>query len=171
MPERYLQLPNIYEEGDFMDVLLKDIDESNWIECIFLTTDNNNNHHLLERFVASNAFSIAQSKIEDGWTIKAIYHRDIIVGFTMYGYSIKNNFYELCRIMVDHKYQNKGIGKKAIGLIINKLSQIRECKEIYLSFHPENNVARRLYEQCGFKDTGRIVDHEVLYCLNLQDYR
>jgi len=154
-----------------MDVVLKDIDESNWMPCIFLTTDHNNNHPILERFVASNAFSIAQSKIEEGWTIKAIYYSVTIVGFAMYGYSKKNNHYEICRIMVDHKHQNKGIGKKAMGLIINEMRLIRECKEIYLSFHQENYVARALYEQCGFKDTGRLVDHEVLYRLNLQDYR
>lgn len=56
-----------------MEVLLKDIDETNWLECIFLTTDPDKNHYLVEKFVASNAVSIAQSKIEKGWITKAIY--------------------------------------------------------------------------------------------------
>jgi len=47
-----------------MTITLREIDENNWIECIFLTTNNKNNHPLLEEFVASNAVSIAQSKLK-----------------------------------------------------------------------------------------------------------
>lgn len=151
-----------------MEVVLKSIDESNWIECIFLTTERSNRDSLLERFVASNAVSIAQSKIEKGWVTKAIYWEEIMVGFTMFGYSEKNKFFELCRIMIDYKYQGKGIGTETIRLVIRELSENNECSEIYLSVHPENNVARRLYEKFGFYDTGRIIDNEVLYCMKVQ---
>ncbi|AWB45552.1 diadenosine tetraphosphatase [Paenibacillus sp. CAA11] len=150
-----------------MEVSLKDIDETNWLECIFLTTDPDKNHYLVEKFVASNAVSIAQSKIEKGWITKAIYSEDTMVGFTMYGYSGEDNCFELCRIMIDHKFQRRGFGRKAINLIIEEMRKNKECSEIYLSFDPENNSAKKLYEEFGFENTGKIVDEEVLYCLKL----
>ncbi|OPA73822.1 diadenosine tetraphosphatase [Paenibacillus selenitireducens] len=150
-----------------MEVLLKDIDETNWLECIFLTTDPDKNHYLVEKFVASNAVSIAQSKIEKGWITKAIYSEDTMLGFTMYGYSEEDNRFELCRIMIDYKFQRQGFGRKALSLIIKEMSKNKECSEIYLSFDPENHSAKKLYEEFGFGKTGKIVDDEVLYCLKL----
>ncbi|MBE9917124.1 GNAT family N-acetyltransferase [Paenibacillus donghaensis] len=150
-----------------MGVLLKDIDETNWQECIFLTTDPDKNHYLVEKFVASNAVSIAQSKVEKGWITKAIYSEDTMVGFTMYGYSEEDNCFELCRIMIDYKFQRQGLGRKALSPIIKEMSKNKECSEIYLSFDPENHSAQKLYEEFGFEKTGEVVDDEVLYCLKL----
>ncbi|GIP19946.1 N-acetyltransferase [Paenibacillus sp. J22TS3] len=150
-----------------MGVLLKDIDETNWQECIFLTTDPEENHYLVEKYVASNAVSIAQSKIEKGWVTKAIYSENIMVGFTMYGYSEQDNCFELCRIMIDHKFQHQGYGRKALSLIIKEMSKNKECSEIYVSFDPENHAAQKLYEEFGFKNTGKIVEEEIIYCMEL----
>ncbi len=150
-----------------MEVLLKDIDEGNWEKCIFLTTDPDKNHYLVEKLVASNAVSIAQSKIEKGWITKAIYSEDTMVGFTMYGYSEGDNCFELCRIMIDHKFQRQGFGRKALSLIIKEMSKNKDCSEIYLSFDPENHSAKKLYEEFGFENTGKILDDEILYCLKI----
>lgn len=150
-----------------MNLCLKEINEDNWVECIFLTTNENNKHFVCEEFVASNALSIAQSKIEKGWITKAIYDDDKMIGFTMYGYCYENNFYELCRIMIDYKYQGKGYGKTALAIIIEEMKKLKDCSEIYLSFDPENKIGKHLYESFGFKNTGKIIDGELLYCLNL----
>lgn len=151
-----------------MKIYLKDIDKDNWKECIFLTTNNDNKHFVCEEFVASNALSIAQSKIENGWIVKAIYYEDNMIGFTMYGYCYENNFYEICRIMIDHKYQGKGYGKVALGKVIEEIRKIKDCSEIFLSFYPENKIAKRLYEGFDFKDTSKIIDGELLYSLVLK---
>ena len=73
---------------------------------------------LLEDFVASNALSIVQSVYEETWIIKAIEHEDKLIGFTMYGYNKDEEFYELCRILIDQKYQGKGYGTEAIKLVL-----------------------------------------------------
>ncbi|GAB6989145.1 GNAT family N-acetyltransferase [Paenibacillus pini] len=150
-----------------MEVSLKDIDETNWIQCIFLTTDTDNKHYLQEEFVASNAVSIAQSKIEKGWITKAIYSDDTMVGFTMYGFSKEDQCFEICRIMIDHKFQRKGYGRKAINLVVREMSKIKECTEIYISFEPENHSAKKLYDEVGFINTGKMLDDEILYCLKI----
>jgi len=150
-----------------MNIYFKDIDKENWKECIFLTTNKDGKHFLCEEFVASNALSIAQSKIEDGWITKAIYNENDMIGFSMYGYCYENNFYEICRIMIDHKYQGKGYGKAALQKIIEEMKKFRDCKEVFLSFDPENKVGKQLYETFGFKDTGKTIDDELLYSLKL----
>lgn len=150
-----------------MEVQLRDIDEKNWLECIRLTTDPLGRHVLFEEFVASNAVSIAQSKIQEGWTTKAVYDGDMMVGFTMYGYSRESGFYEICRLMVDHRCQNRGYGRKTLEKVLEEMMRIRGCREVYLSFEPSNARGKKLYGSFGFKDTGRIVDGELLYRLEL----
>ncbi len=148
-----------------MNIILKDITDENFIECTCLTTNKDNRHTIFEEFVASNVFSIAQSKVQDGWFTKVIYDDDTMVGFTMYGFSFKDNFYELCRFMIDHKYQNKGYGYISLLKIIDEMKKFQNCHEIFLSFDPQNDIAKKLYEKVGFKDTGMLNEDEILYKL------
>ena len=149
-----------------MTIEFKDITDENWKECIMLTTNSDGIHTLLEEYVASNAVSIAQSKIQKGWIIKAIYANEM-VGFTMYGYSEVDSCYEVCRLMIDYKYQKKGYGKLALLKVIEEMKKIENCNEIYLSFDPKNVDAQRLYEKIGFVDTGKTSNDEKVYVLKL----
>lgn len=153
-----------------MSINLKEIINENWIECIRLTTNEDNSNTVFQKFVASNALSIAQSKIQEGWTIRAIYEENTMVGFTMYGYSVENKFYEICRLMIDHKFQRKGYGIKAMLIVIDEMRSNKDCKEVFLSFDPQNEGAKKLYEKVGFVNTGEIIDDELLYKLNLVNY-
>ena len=93
---------------------LVDITSDNWKDVIFLSTNETitvtrsgesyeakGMPSLCEKFVASNALSIVQSVYENGWVIKAIEHEGELIGFTMFGWSEEEEFYELCRIMID----------------------------------------------------------------------
>lgn len=151
-----------------MNILLKEIDNENWEKCISLTTDKEGKHLIIEEFVASNAVSIAQSKIQEGWITKAIYDDESMVGFAMYGFSYEDNLYEICRIMIDHKYQGKGYGKVALGKVIEEMKNFKDCHEIFISFEPDNLIGKRLYESFNFKDTGEIIEDELLYSLKLK---
>lgn len=150
-----------------MNIYLKNIDKDNWEKCILLTTNKDGKHYLGEEFVASNAYSIVESTFEKGWTAKAIYVDNNMIGFTMYGYSYEDNFYEICRLMIDHKYQGKGYGKAAFSKIIDEMKKFKDCHDIYISFDPKNEIGRHLYENFNFKDTGKIIDGEILYSLKL----
>lgn len=146
---------------------LVDITKENWLKTVFLTTNENGHATITEKFVASNALSIVQSVFETGWTIKGIQVDDKLIGFTMYGFSEDFSKYEICRLMIDRRYQEKGYGTQAIGLIIDEMKRIEDCYAIYLSTEPENELARKLYERFGFKETGEIIEGEVEYCLEL----
>ncbi len=148
-----------------MSIYLKEIDENNLLECVLLSTNKDGKNFVFEEFVASNAFSIAQAKVQKGWTVKAIYDDDLMIGFAMYGYCYEYDFYEICRFMIDHKYQGKGYGRRALVKIIEEMKENEECKDIYISFDPKNNIARSLYESLGFKDTGKVLEEELLFKL------
>ena len=141
-----------------------DITYDNWKDVIFLTTNKSDMPTLCEEFIASNALSIVQAFYEKTWITKAIEHNEILVGFAMYGFNKDEDFYELCRIMIDKRFQGNGYGSKAIKMIIDEMKQIYNCKEIYLSTDPDNKNAIRLYKKLGFNSTGRVVDNEDLYC-------
>ena len=99
----------------------------------------------------------------NGWVIKAIEHEGELIGFTMFGWSEEEEFYELCRIMIDFHYQNKGYGTQAIKMILDEMKARFGCREVYLSTDPENAVGKHVYEKVGFKSENRMVDDEELF--------
>lgn len=140
-----------------------DITCENWKDVLFLTTNKSDMPTLCEEFVASNALSIVQALFEKTWIAKAIEHDGILIGFVMYGFNKSENFYELCRIMIDKRFQGNGYGSEAIKMAIHDMIQAYDCKEIYLSTDPDNNKAMKIYEKLGFVKTGRVIDGEDLY--------
>ena len=153
-----------------------DVTKENWEDVVFLSTNETitvkgsgepyeakGMPSLCEEFVASNALSIVQSVFEDGWVIKAIEHEGELIGFTMFGFCEEEGFYELCRIMIDKRYQNKGYGTQAIRMILDEMRSRFGCREVYLSTDPENAVGRHVYEKIGFRSEHRMLDDEELF--------
>jgi diamine N-acetyltransferase len=143
---------------------LIDITKNNWMEVIFLTTNQEAMPTLCEEFVASNALSIVQAQFEGTWTTKAIECEEKLIGFTMYGYCKEHDYYELCRIMIGKRYQGKGYGTQAIKMVLSEMRQTINRNEVYLSTSPKNVKGKDIYEKIGFVNTGKIVDGEELYC-------
>ncbi|WP_147534564.1 GNAT family N-acetyltransferase [Bacillus marasmi] len=152
-------------------VALKDIDNKNFYQCILLKSEESDQHTLFEENVASNAFSIAQSKVEPEWETKAIYNEeDQLVGFAMYGLSPILNVFFISRLMIDYRFQGNGYGRLSVLEIIKQMRK-SVCGEIYTSFVPTNVKAKKIYTSIGFTDTGRSVEFgnesEAIYCLKL----
>ena len=160
---------------------LIDITKENWEDVIFLSTNETitvkgsgepyeakGMPSLCEEFVASNALSIVQSVYENGWIIKAIEHDGELIGFTMYGWNEEEEFYELCRIMIDRTMQNKGYGTQAIQLILDEMKARFGCKEVYLSTDPENVRGKHVYEKVGFCSEHKMLDDEELFKITLE---
>lgn len=145
-----------------MSVSLREINSQNFRECIKLKTAEGQ-----ERFVASNVFSIAESKVEPYLVPLALYHDDTLVGFTMYGRDPADGSYHIVRLMIDASHQGKGYAKQAMRELINLLKGMPDCKEIFLSYVPDNTVAEQLYLGLGFQKTGEVEDGEVIMRLSL----
>ncbi len=140
-----------------MSVSLREITPENFKECINLKVADGQ-----EKFVAANLMSIAQAKIYPTINPFAVYDGDEMVGFVMFGFDTDDERYYLVRLMVDEKHQGKGYGRAATLEVIEQMGKIEDCREIYLSFVPENTGAERLYKSVGFQRTGEISEGEIV---------
>ncbi len=136
-------------------MILKPIGKDNWRIAIRLEVAPEQ-----RMFVASNLYSIAESKFEPQAVSLGIYNDDdTMVGFLMYG--APHNEMWIWRLMVDQHYQQQGYGRAAMQAIVAAL-QAMGHEEIFISYHPDNTVAAQLYADLGFAQTGRIEDGEVV---------
>lgn len=147
-----------------MNVLLREITPKNFKECVNLKVAD-----AQQNFVAPNVMSIAQSKIYPTMDIRAVYAADEMVGFVMYGLDPDDGRYYLVRLMIDEKHQGKGFGKAATFAVIEKMKRFADCREVYLSFVPENSGAEKLYQSVGFERTGEINEGEIVMRLTIEN--
>jgi diamine N-acetyltransferase len=135
-------------------------------------------------FVAPNNYSLteAYATIQSGYIALpfGIYHECKPIGFVMLGYSdigdedepeiVKNN-YCIWRFMIDEKYQGKGYGKQAMGLVMDKILTFPcgDADLCWLSYEKENIGAKALYEKFGFVENGEVWDDEVVAIRPLKD--
>lgn len=116
-------------------------------------------------FVASNIYSLAQAKAQPECVPLAIYCNNDLVGFMMYCMDMEDQEYWIYRLMVDKQHQQKGYGSAAMNKVLEILRQDTEHNKLYISVEPENEVAIKLYEKMGFVADGRVLDGEVVYCM------
>jgi len=71
--------------------------------------------------------------------------------------------------MIDRKFQNKGYGKEALSLALDfiKSSPCGKTEYCWLSYEPENVIARHLYHSFGFVETGDMDGAELIAVLKL----
>jgi len=130
-----------------------------------------------EEFIGSNSFALASAFVdltnkEIPPIVFAIYYEDKPVGLVEMGYYqlspdsfLSKKFgdkatYGINHLMIDQKFQGKGIGKQAMSKIIDylKTAPLGQADAISLSYWYENNDARKFYAAVGFKETGDIWD-------------
>ncbi len=97
-----------------MKITLREITPQNFQQCIDLKVADGQ-----ENFVAANLMSIAQAKIYPTANPLAVYHKDEMVGFVMFGFDPDEGQYYLVRLMIDAQHQGKGFGKAATLAVSN----------------------------------------------------
>lgn len=152
-----------------MCIRLEDITKENWEYVIGLTTNDNLIPTISEKYVMSNAYSLLESIYKKKWEAKGIVlcneDNEKMIGFAMYGPTELDGeiVYELCRFMIDVRFQGKGYGTKALSIILEEMKKTYDCNSVYLSIVPENTNALHLYEKVGFVSTGIVVGNELHY--------
>lgn len=153
---------------------LRKINEENFEECMSLEPKEEQ-----KGFVASNLKSLAEAYIalaNDSCIPMpyAIYNDNTMVGFLMLSFKAEDNTkdenqYWLCRLMIDKNHQRKGYGKESILKVLELIKEFSFNKKaaVYLSYEPENNIARKLYSSLGFQETGEIEEGEIVAKLNI----
>jgi diamine N-acetyltransferase len=145
-----------------MKVELREITRANWRQVIRLKVAKEQEH-----FIASNAFSLAESKYEPECVPLAIYDSETMVGFLMYAFDLDDKNYWIYRLMLDAKQQGKGYGRAAMLEAIQLLKEKPDCTQIAISYEPDNLVAEKLYLSLGFEKTGEIIEGEAVARLKL----
>ena len=140
-----------------MDVTLREITNDKFIECIRLNVAEDQ-----KDFVATNVFSLAEAKADGVSNPFAIYADDEMVGFIMYDFEPEESRGYITRLMLDARFQGNGYGRAAMRQVIDRFSQIPECKEIQTSYVPANAAAEHLYKDLDFRQTGEEIDGETI---------
>jgi diamine N-acetyltransferase len=114
-----------------------------------------------ENFVAPNAVSIAQAYFdrETAW-FRAIYDGDTPVGFVMLEDKPDVPSYYLWRFMIDARYQRKGIGRRALELILEHVRGRPGARELLTSCVDAPGGPGPFYEGLGFAYTGEMDEDE-----------
>lgn len=103
--------------------------------------------------VAPNAVSIAEAYFEPKAWFRAIYLGEEPVGFAMVWRDPVEREFSIWRFMVDARYQGRGIGQRALELLLEE-ARADGAAEVKLSVVPGERGAMGFYERFGFEPTG-----------------
>ena len=156
---------------------LRKVDDENLWDIVKLSVKEEQRN-----FVATNTESIleAYTTVTSGGVALpfGIYNDDYLIGFVMFGYgstgdedepAIASNNYCIWRFMIDSKYQGKGFGKEAMSASLRYL-QSEPCGKgdyCWLSYEPENTIAKALYSSFGFYENGEMCGDEIVSVLQI----
>lgn len=145
------------------EVFLREVTEENLFSILKLKVSETQ-----EKFVAPNAVSIAQAYFarENAW-FRAIYADDTAVGFLMLNDDPQKGEYFMWRFMIDARYQGLGFGRRALELLIDHVKSRPGAWELKTSYVPEDGGPGPFYKQLGFRETGEILEGEVVASLKL----
>jgi diamine N-acetyltransferase len=124
-------------------------------------------------FVATNAVSLAQALFAPEAWYRAIYLGDQPVGFVMLeDQSLRmpppaDPEIGVWRLMIDARFQGRGIGRAALLLVIDQVRRRGIFKTLLLSYLPGPGCPEPFYRGLGFRPTGRMDGNEVVLELPL----
>jgi len=144
-----------------MEVSLTRIVEDNFEDVIEFELEEDQ-----EKNLPSNVYSIAESTLSPLFHPRAICVDGKVVGFVMYQFGeIGDDDEDECtiwRFMVDRRHQNTGIGKIAMGLLLEEIKAHNRCSLIEIYYDPKNVAAQKLYSGYGFKVVGERDDGDLI---------
>ncbi len=138
-------------------------------EIILLNRFNWENYLSIEitqsqkEFCPSVLYSLAQAFFENAFAY-GINHQGSPAGFILCLES--SNFYWISRFMIDFRFQNKGIGKAALWILLRQINQKSGGKEVRTSFNPQNLPAYNLFSNAGFIPLNTTLGEETVAIWN-----
>ena len=155
-----------------MIIELRDITKKNYFDVLNLEVQPNQRN-----FIASNSISLAEAYVYDknGDFIVplAVYDEEVLVGFVMIAYDqkigISKGNYLLFRFMIDKRFQGLGYFKPTMDAVIDfvRTELAGKATSLWLSYEPENKHARSCYLHYGFKETGQVIEDEIVAIYDL----
>lgn len=115
-----------------------------------------------EDYLPGVLHTIAQSKYEN------VFPHGIFLGERMVGFIAYGEFSGVCwvsRVLVDRDFQNQGVGRDALAILLGRLRKDPKCREIRTSFAKQNALAEYFFGSMGFEKLGEGLDDEIVMVL------
>ena len=128
-----------------------------------------------EGFVSPNAISFSQALFAPEAWYRSIYLDDTPVGFVMLEDQTLSvpppdePRISLWRYMIDARHQRQGIGRVALGLVIDEVRRRKRFARLETSYVPGPGCPEPFYLGLGFRHTGRLDGREVVLELPLDE--
>jgi diamine N-acetyltransferase len=148
-----------------MDIKLVEVVRENFKEVIELSVKKEQ-----EAFITSNLYSIAESRFSPLTHLRAICSVGRIVGFLEYEFGeseVDKDDCTIWRFMIDQKHQSSGVGRAALGVLLEEIRAYQRCKFVDVYYCPQNIAAKKLYASYGFKEVGDRDDGTIIAELKL----
>jgi diamine N-acetyltransferase len=126
-----------------------------------------------QRFVATNAVSLAEALFNEEAWYRAIYFGESPAGFIMlYDESLRAvpppaPQVALWRFMIDSRFQGQGIGAAALKHVIAHVKSKRLFSSLATSYVPGPGCPEQFYLRAGFRHTQKIDGGEIVLELSL----
>jgi diamine N-acetyltransferase len=126
-----------------------------------------------QRFVASNAVSLAEANFHREAWFRAVYLDESPAGFVMlFDESLRAASppaptVALWRFMVVARYLRQGVGKAALALVVAHVRSKRVFSSVVTSYVPGPGCPEAFYRGAGFRPTGEVDDGEIVLALPL----
>lgn len=91
-----------------------------------------------------------------------IYSGETPVGMALYYDCEELKAYDFSQLFIDERYQGRGYGIEAAGLILNMMTEDGRFDKVILCYIDGNEAAKNMYEKLGFYLTGERDGDEII---------
>ena len=145
------------------EVCLRPVTRGTWEACVALEVTEDQ-----RRFVSPVARYLALCSHGGQWAPVAVHAGSDVVGFAMWAIDEEDGSAWIGGLVIDRDRQRQGYGRAAMERLIAMLAGTG-ADQIALCYEPDNLVARTLYAGLGFRETGELIDGEVVARLDVPD--
>jgi diamine N-acetyltransferase len=143
-------------------VTLRPVTPATWRACAELEVTEEQG-----AFVSPVARYLALARYgEAAWQPLALHQGDVVVGHAMWTIDPDEDAFWIGGLVVDRRHQGRGVGRAAVARLV-AMAAATGARQVALSYEPANERARRVYADAGFRETGELVDDEVVARLDL----
>ena len=138
------------------DVRFTEVDATNWS----ILAEVEPRPHQRD-FVAPVTRYLCLAHYGGEWHPLAIEADGTIVGHVMWAVDEEDGSTWLGGLVVDATQQGRGIGRATVDVFLDRFTEDGKT-DVALSYSPDNEVARALYQSMGFVETGEMEDDEIV---------
>jgi diamine N-acetyltransferase len=112
-------------------------------------------------FVAATTYYLCLAHYDGVWKPLAVVRDGTVVGHMMWAVDEEDGSTWLGGVVIDSAAQNQGVGRAAVLSFIDRFSSDGRSN-LALSYAPDNTIAKHLYSDLGFVETGEMAEDEIV---------